>query len=52
MAFTVTKIGNDAFKDCDSLKTIKYGGSEEYWNKIIVEPGNEVLTQAQIIFNN
>jgi hypothetical protein len=49
---TVIQIGYDAFKDCNSLKTISYGESEEDWNKIIVEEGNESLTQAQIIFNN
>ena len=49
---TVTQIGYDAFKDCTSLQTINYSGSEADWNKIIIEEGNESLNQAQIIFNN
>ena len=49
---TVTRIGYDAFKECNSLKTIRYAGSEEDWNKIIVEEGNDILSKAHIIFNN
>ena len=49
---TVTQIGYEAFKNCTSLKTINYGGSEADWNKIIIEEGNESLNQAKIIFNN
>ena len=47
---TVSKIGLDAFKDCDSLKTIHFGGSEADWNAITVEDGNEALNRARIIF--
>lgn len=49
---TVTEIGCDAFKECHSLKTIRYGGSEEDWNNIIIDEGNETLAQAQIIFHH
>jgi len=49
---TVTVIGYDAFKDCNALKIIRYDGSEEAWNSIVIEEGNESLSQAQIIFNN
>ena len=49
---TVTQIGYEAFKDCDSLKTVYFGGSQDDWNRIVIENGNEILSQAEILFQN
>lgn len=49
---SVTKIGSKAFHGCESLKTVYYSGTEEQWNKIIIEDFNTDLTSAQIIYNS
>lgn len=43
---TVVTIKENAFKDCALLEEIYYSGSEEDWNKITIEDGNEILIQA------
>ena len=48
---TVTRIGSFAFDKCESLKTIRYEGSEEEWNAIKIELGNAELLAAEVIFH-
>ena len=48
---TVTKIGSYAFDQCESLKTIRYEGTEEEWNRIVIAAGNDFLLQATVIYN-
>ena len=48
--YTVTAIGDEAFYGCYSLTDVYYTGSEEDWNKISIEDGNEWLTDATIHF--
>ena len=40
----------DAFYDCDSLRDIYFGGSEEQWNAIVIERHNQDLLNATIHF--
>lgn len=47
----VTTIGVSAFENCNALKTIYYTGTEEQWNAITIEEGNECLSNATIIYN-
>ena len=44
---TVKTIAKDAFADCVKLKNVGYFGSEDDWEKITVEEGNEALTNAK-----
>ena len=46
----VTTIGVGAFSGCASLETVYYGGSEEQWNAIGIEDGNDPLLKANIVF--
>ena len=48
---SVTSIGGYAFSGCTSLTTVNYIGTEEEWNKISIDYGNDELTNAQINFN-
>lgn len=48
---SVTRIGAFAFDKCESLKTIRYEGTEEQWNVIVIETGNAELLSAEVIFN-
>ena len=48
---SVTNIGGQAFEGCDSLSTIYYQGTEEQWNSITINSGNESLLNANVIFN-
>ena len=47
----VTSIEWNAFSDCTSLTTVNYTGTEEEWNKILIDSRNANLTNAQINFN-
>lgn len=49
---SVTRIGEGAFYDCDSLRTVYYGGSEEEWYEISIEGWNDPLRGAEIIFDH
>ena len=40
-----------AFKNCSNLTTVNYDGVDEQWNEIVIEEGNENLTNATIVFN-
>ncbi len=48
---SVTQIRDSAFYACESLTTVYFQGTEDDWNKIIIEDGNEYLVSAEIIFN-
>ena len=48
---SVTNIGYYAFYDCDNLTTVNYRGTQEQWNAIAIESGNEDLTNATINYN-
>ena len=49
---SVISIGEEAFYDCSKLTNIYYNGTEEQWNSIILESGNEALENATIHYNN
>ncbi len=50
---SVTSISQEAFKSCDSLSDVYYGGSEEQWNRIIIDRWfNDCLLKAKIHFNS
>lgn len=40
-----------AFLDCNSLSTVNYLGSEEQWNGLAIEEGNEPILAAKKVFN-
>ena len=48
---SIKSIETEAFSCCDSLTDVYYEGSEEDWEKIVVESGNDCLTGATIHFN-
>ncbi len=48
---SVTSIGSSAFSGCKSLSDVYYTGSETEWNEIVIEDGNEYLTNATIHYN-
>ena len=45
---TVTSIGEEAFKDCESLSDVYYGGSLAQWAAVSMGSGNEPLTSATL----
>ena len=47
---SVTAIRKGAFLECSSLETICYLGTEEEWNRILIEESNDVINDAEIIF--
>ena len=47
---SVTTIGVHAFYYCSSLTDVYYGGTEEQWNQISIDSGNENLLNANIHF--
>ena len=49
---SVTSIDAYAFEGCDSLTDVYYSGSVKEWNKIMINSGNESLTDATIHFNS
>ena len=49
---SVTEIGGGAFYNCTSLTSITYSGTEEMWNEILIEEGNEVLDNVNITYKN
>ena len=48
---SVTEISIMAFADCTCLKNVYYAGTQEQWNSISIDFGNECLTNATIHFN-
>ena len=49
---SVTEIGWGAFEYCTSLTSVTYSGTEEMWNEIFIEEGNEVLDNVNITYKN
>ena len=47
----VTTIEKDAFYSCDNLETVNYRGTQEQWEQISIDSGNENLTNATINYN-
>lgn len=50
MSSAVTVVEPFAFDRCFSLKNIYFSGTEEQWNAINVDDGNECLLNANVIF--
>ncbi|MGN0486666.1 MAG: leucine-rich repeat domain-containing protein, partial [Acutalibacteraceae bacterium] len=48
---SVSSIGDSAFANCKILKDVYYTGTEEQWDFIAVEKGNDPLLNATIHFN-
>ena len=48
---SVTSIGNGAFYRCENLTNVKYTGTEEKWNAIHIEGGNDELKNAKKTYN-
>ena len=40
-------IGGDAFASCNSLETVVYNGTNDDWNKIVINEGNSSLTDVK-----
>ena len=47
---SVTHIGEYAFDDCTPLSDVYFGGTEEQWNAIDIEEGNDNLMNATLHF--
>ena len=50
IANSVTKINIYAFFGCTALENVYYGGTEQKWNSITIENGNQCLINADIQF--
>ena len=48
---SVISLGCSVFFDCDSLAHVYYKGTEEEWNSISIDDGNENLTSEIISYN-
>ena len=48
---SVTYIGDYAFGGCSSLTTVNYKGTQEQWELISINSGNEALNNATINYN-
>ena len=48
---SVTSIGNYAFSCCGSLTNVYFTGTEEAWNGITIDGGNDALKNANIHYN-
>lgn len=49
---SVTSVYANAFAGCDGLSTIRYGGTPEQWEKILILSGNDALNQNPIYPNH
>ncbi len=47
----ITNIDYNAFNSCDNLADVYFCGDESAWNNILIEAGNEHLTQANMHFH-
>jgi len=48
---SVTSIGDWAFSGCKSLTNVYFTGTEEAWNGITIDDGNDALKNANIHYN-
>lgn len=46
----ITKIGENAFLNCYGIENVYYLGTEEEWEAITIEDGNDYLRSANIVF--
>ena len=46
---TVAAIGVNAFSGCGALETVVYRGSEEQWNDIVIDEGNDPLEGSDLV---
>ena len=49
--FKVTHIADNAFRGCDNIDTIFYGGSRIEWQKIFFGQNNDILLNTPIVYN-
>lgn len=47
----VTSIGRNTFFGCTSLATVNYIGTQEQWNNITINSGNDPLNNATKVYN-
>jgi hypothetical protein len=47
----ITKIREYSFYNCSSIKQVHYTGTEDQWNAVYFEGGNDYLKKAPITFN-
>lgn len=47
---SINKIEKNAFSGCVNLTTVEYMGTEEEWDRIVIEEGNKCLDKAAISF--
>ena len=48
---TISVIESNAFTGCENLKDVYYIGTEEQWEQISIDNGNETLIQAEKTYN-
>ena len=48
---SIKNIHSYAFS-CQNLTTVYYSGTEESWNKIEIDSSNDILINAERIYNN
>lgn len=46
----VSVIGSGAFKNCSSLEKVYFSGTEEEWNAVTAEDGNDALSSCRVLF--
>ncbi len=46
---SLTEIGENSFKDCYSLKTVYFAGTEAQWQAVTIATGNQELSLATVI---
>ena len=49
---SITKINQNAFSNCSGATSVFYEGTEEDWNEITIEKGNNYLENVTIIYNS
>lgn len=49
---SVTLIDSNAFNFCASLSTVYFSGTQEQWNQITVNSGNNALKNATVVFGH
>ena len=47
---SITTIGENAFSTCSDLAYVDFYGTQEEWNNIVIEDGNNYLINAEITF--
>lgn len=52
MPRSIEKVEGGAFFWCDSIKDVYYNGTQQQWNAIQIDTGNDPLTKAKIHFNS